>query len=70
MFGRGFELVDTNGKRCELNKPWPADDTALLADSQNRLYRLASEFDAVCARRKMRVIIGKRCVPEVRGERL
>ena len=36
-----------------------ADNTALVADSEEKLCRLASEFDRVCERRKFRVNVGK-----------
>ena len=37
-----------------------ADDTALVADSEEKLCRLVSEFGRVCERKKLRVNIGKR----------
>ena len=39
-----------------------ADDTALVADSEEKLCRLVSEFGRVCERRKLRVNVGKRKV--------
>ena len=36
-----------------------ADDTALVADSEEKLCRLVSEFGRVCERRKLRVNVGK-----------
>ena len=36
-----------------------ADDTALVADSQEKLCRLVSEFGRVCERIKLRVNVGK-----------
>ena len=35
------------------------DDTALVADSEEKLCRLVSEFGKVCERRKLRVTVGK-----------
>ena len=39
-----------------------ADDTALVADSEEKLCRLVSEFGRVCERRKLRVDVCKRKV--------
>ena len=36
-----------------------ADDTALTADSEEKLCRLVTEFSRVCDRRKLRVNVGK-----------
>ena len=36
-----------------------ADDTALLVDSEEKLFRLVSEFGTVCETRKLRVNVGK-----------
>ena len=36
-----------------------ANDTALVADSEKKLYRLVSEFGRVCERRKFRVNASK-----------
>ena len=36
-----------------------ADDTALVADSEDKLCRLVSKFGRVCERRKLRVNVGK-----------
>ena len=36
-----------------------ADDTALVADSEEKLCRLVSEFGRICERRKLRVNVGK-----------
>ena len=33
-----------------------ADDTALVADSREKLFRLVSEFGTVCERRKLRLM--------------
>ena len=39
-----------------------AADTALVADSEEKLCRLVSEFGRVCERRKLRVSVGQRKV--------
>ena len=36
-----------------------ADDRALVADSEEKLCRLVSEFGRVCERRKLKVNVGK-----------
>ena len=43
-----------------------ADDTALMADSEEKLCRLVSEFRRVIVRRKLRVNVGK---SKLRGAR-
>ena len=48
-----------NGGRFEMNQLLFADDTALLADSAEKLCRLMSEFGRVCETRKFRVNVGK-----------
>ena len=35
------------------------DDTALVADSEEKLCRLVNEFGRACERRKLRVNVGK-----------
>ena len=51
-----------------------ADDTALVADSEEKLRRLVSEFGRVCERRKLRVNVGKskvmRCSRYGNGDRM
>ena len=44
VLGKGFELLGANGGRFEINQLLFADDTALVADSEDKLCRLASEF--------------------------
>ena len=39
----------------EINQLLFADDTALVADSEKKLFRLVTEFDRVCERRKLRM---------------
>ena len=56
---KGLELLSANGGRFELNQLLFEDDTALVADSEEKLCRLVSEFHRVCERRKLRVNVGK-----------
>ena len=44
MFGKGLELLRVNGGRFEINQLLFADETALVADSEEKLCRLVSEF--------------------------
>ena len=59
VFGKGLELLSANGGRFEINQLLFADDTALVADSEEKLCRLVSEFGRVCETRKLRVNLGK-----------
>ena len=54
-----MELLSANSGRCEINQLLFADDTALVADSEEKLCRLMSAFGRVCERRKLRVNVGK-----------
>ena len=56
---KGLELLSVNGGRFELNQLLFADDTALVADSEEKLCRLVSEFGRVRERKKVRVSVGK-----------
>ena len=51
-----------------------ADDTALVADLEEKLCRLVSEFGRVCKTRKLRVNVGKckvmRCYMYGNGARM
>ena len=47
----GLELLSTNGGRFEINQLLFADDTALMADLEEKLCRLVSEFGRVCERK-------------------
>ena len=58
VLGRGRELLSANGGRFEINQLLFADDTALVADSEEKLGRLVSEFGIVCERRTLRVNVG------------
>ena len=44
VIGKGLELLSTNGGRFEINHLLFADDTALVADSEEKLCRLVSAF--------------------------
>ena len=48
LLSKGPELLSPNGGRFEINLLLFADDTALVADSQEKLYRLVSEFGRLC----------------------
>ena len=71
---KGLELLSTNGGRFEINQLLFADDTALVADSEEKLCRLVSKFGRVCERRKLRVNVGKskvmRCSRYGNGDRM
>ena len=56
---KGLELLSANAGRFEINQLLFADDTALVADSNETLCRLVGEFGRVCERRKFRVNVGK-----------
>ena len=59
VVGKGLELLSANGGRFEINQLLFADDTALVADSEEKLCRLVCEFGRVCESRKLRVDVGK-----------
>ena len=48
VLGKGLELLSANGGRFEVNKLLFADDTARVADSDEKLGRLVSGFGRVC----------------------
>ena len=52
-------MLSSNGGRFEISQLLFADDTALVADSEDKLCSLVSEFDRVYKRRKLRVNVGK-----------
>ena len=54
--GKGWSLLSANGGRFEINQLLFSEDAALVADSEEKLCRLVSEFGRVCERRKLRVI--------------
>ena len=59
VLGKGLELLSANGGRFETNQLLIADDTALVADSEEKLCRLVCVFGWVCERRQLRVNVGK-----------
>ena len=59
VLGKRLELLSANGCRFEINPLLFADDTAVVANSEEKLCRLVSEFGRVCKRRKLRVNVGK-----------
>ena len=67
--GKGLELLSENGGRFEINQLLFADDTAPVADSEEKLCRMVSEFGRVCERRKLRVNVGKSKVTVMRCSR-
>ena len=48
VHGKSRELLGVKGGRFEINQLLFADDTALLADSDEKLCTLVSEFGRVC----------------------
>ena len=56
---KGMELLIGNGGGLEKILLLFADDPALVADSEEKLCRLVSEFGRACERRKLRVNVGK-----------
>ena len=58
LLGKGSELLSENGGRFEINQLLFSDDIALVADSEEKLCRLVSEFGRVCER-KLTVNVGK-----------
>ena len=59
VLGKALELLSVNGGRYEIHQLLFADDTSLVADSEEKLCRLVSEFGRVCERRKLRVNVDK-----------
>ena len=59
VLGKGLELLSVNGGRFEINQLLFADDTALVADSEEKLCRQVREFGRVWERRMLRVNVGK-----------
>ena len=74
VLGKKLELLRANGSRFEINHLLFADDTALVADSEERLCRLVSEFGRIRQRIKLRVNVGKskvmRCSRYYNGGRM
>ena len=74
VLGKGLELLSANCGRFQINQLLFADDTALVADSEEKLCRLVFESGRVCERRKLRVNVGKskvmRCSRYSNGDRV
>ena len=51
VLGKMLQLLSATGGRVEINQQLVADDTALVADSEEKLSRLVSEFGRVCETR-------------------
>ena len=47
VLGKGLELLSANGGRFEINQLLLENDTALVADSEQKLCRLVSAFGRV-----------------------
>ena len=59
VLGKWLELLSAKGGRFEINQLLFADDTTLVADSEEKLCRLVSLFERVCEIRKLRVNVVK-----------
>ena len=59
VLGKWLELLRANGSRFKINQFLFVDKTVLVADTEEKLHRLVSEFGGVCGRRKLRVNVGK-----------
>ena len=74
VLGCGLEMTDGNDHAWQLNQLLFADDTVIVADSEEKLCQLVNEFGRVCKRRKLRVNVGKskvmRCTNREDGNRL
>ena len=74
VLGKGLELLSANGGGIELNQRLFADDTALVAGSEEKLCILVSKIGRVCEKRKFRVNVGKskitRCSRYGKGGRM
>ena len=74
VMGRGLKLIDANANEWELNQLLFADDTVVVADSEEKLNQLVTEFGRVCERRKLRVNVDKskvmRCTRNENVDRL
>jgi len=67
-------LVNADSREWNLNRLLFAEDTALVADSEERLRHLVEEFGRVCKRRKLRLNESKskvmKCTRMVDGRRM
>ena len=67
VLGKGLELLSANGGRFEIIQSLFADDTALVADLEEKLCRPVSEFGRVFEKTKLRVNVGQSKVRSTRG---
>ena len=51
LLGKGLELLSGNSGRFEINQLLFVDNTALVADSEEKLCRLVSEFGRICEKK-------------------
>lgn len=70
----GLNLLDEVGNEWNVSQLLFADDTALVAESEEKLQELCEEFGRVCARRKLRINVSKskviRCARVVEDGRM
>ena len=59
VLGKRLELLCVNGGWFKINQLLFTDDKALVADLEEKLCRLVSEFGRVCERSKLRVNVCK-----------
>ncbi|XP_068200534.1 uncharacterized protein [Palaemon carinicauda] len=59
VLGRGLKLIDESDHELEVNQSLSTGDTLLVADAEEKLGRLVTEFGRVCERRKFRVNVCK-----------
>ena len=65
--GKGAKMMSAGGREWELCQVLFADDTALVADSEEKLQKLVDEFGRVCERRKLKVNVNKSKVMRCTG---
>ena len=58
VLGNGLGLLSVNSVRFKINQHLFADDTSLVADSEEKMCRLVSELGRVIKKRKLRVKVG------------
>ena len=58
VLGTGLELLRVNGGRFEICQLLFADDTALVANLDQKLCSLVSEFGRVCERKRVESACG------------
>ena len=55
VLGKGLEMLSVIGGRFKINQLLFADGTAFVADSEEKLFRVVSEFGRVCEGRRVNV---------------